>query len=130
MVTSLRPSDFANAGKRRVLFVGSAASLAGALVFVLSAIVMVVLWVGLLYQTMSWLGLGLGLLTSPVAAAYPFLHWMARGEFPTVIFLIWFAGIAGLAVTVTWAAWGRYKVIESDSRRRSPLTRVATDEVD
>lgn len=130
MVTSPRTREPANPDRRRAMRLGSAVSFAGAIVFVLSAATMVFLWVRLLHQAMHWTGFVLGLVTAPVAAAYPFLHWLAKGELPGVAFAVWFAGVVGLAATMTWTSWGRYRVLDGYAGRRSPLTRVATDEAD
>ena len=118
--------------QRRALFVGSVVSLSGAIIFVLSAATMIFLWVRLLFAAMGWIGILLGLCTSPIAVVYPFLLWFAHGDFPGLVFAMWLAGIAGLAVTMTWASYGRFRVLQPGPERRSGLSRttVVTDEVD
>jgi len=118
-----RDTRFARDTSRHVaLFAGTTLSVAGTLVFVASAITMVILWILLLTRAMGLLGLVLGLSTSPVAVAYPFLQWIARGDFPLVVFGVWVAGIAGLAVTMVWATYGRHRV--SRAVFRTPLPRA------
>jgi hypothetical protein len=90
------------------MLIGTVVSVAGMIVFVLSAGTMVFLWVRLLFLSMGWLGLVVGICTAPLGVAYPFLHWLARGDFPLLILVIWAVGIVGLVVSTAWAAWGRH----------------------
>lgn len=92
------------------MLMGTIVSLVGTLLFVFSAGTMIFLWVKLLFESMGWLGVIVGVCTAPLGVAYPFLHWLARGEFPMFFFAIWAVGIVGLLVSMTWAAWGRYHV--------------------
>jgi len=107
MVSPRDTSDARSRLGRVALGVGGVLSVAGTVVFVLSALTMVGLWITLFFRAMGWLGLVLGVTTSPVAVAYPFLHWFARGEFPVVVFVIWLSGIVGMVASMAWAVWGR-----------------------
>jgi hypothetical protein len=101
--------------RRAALLLGGIASIAGTVAFVASALTMVCLWVALLFETMGWLGVVLGVSTSPLAAAYPFLHWAARGEFPLLYFAVWSTGIVGMTASMAWAVYGRQRL----ARRRT-----------
>lgn len=110
MVHSRDTRSARDASRHVALLAGTTLSVAGTLVFVASAITMVVLWILLLTRTMGPLGLVLGVSTSPLAVAYPFLQWIARGELPLLVFAVWIAGIVGLTVTMVWATYGRHRV--------------------
>lgn len=95
-------------------------SVTGLLVFLASAVTMVVLWVSLLVQSMGWLGMFLGVITAPIAVVYPFLHWLARGEFHSLCFTVWIAGIAGIGFSLAWAAWGRHRMSTGSLDHNAP----------
>jgi hypothetical protein len=116
--------------ERRAVILGNTVSFAGAIVFLISALTMVVLWIRFMAQAMNWFGVLLGLLTSPVAVAYPFVHWFARSDFPGSVFTLWLAGLFGLIVTMTWASWGRYRLPAEAQDERSGAGVLATDEID
>jgi uncharacterized membrane protein len=109
-----------DASRHVALLAGTTLSVAGTFVFAASAITMVILWILLLTRTMGPLGLVLGVSTSPVAVAYPFLQWIARGDFPLVVFGVWVSGIAGLAVTMVWVTYGRHRVSRAAFRAHLP----------
>ncbi len=92
------------------LRVGTTVSVAGLLVFLTSSVSMVVLWVTFLFESMGWLGIFLGVITAPIAVAYPFVHWFARSEFHSLCFAVWISGIVGMGLSMAWAAWGRHWV--------------------
>lgn len=116
--------------ERPAVILGNTVSFVGAVVFFVSSLTMVVLWIRLLAQAMSWFGVLLGLLTSPVAVTYPFAQWIARSEFPGTVFAVWLAGLIGLIVTMTWASWGRYRLPSETQDERPGAGMLATDEID
>jgi drug/metabolite transporter (DMT)-like permease len=129
MATSPAPGISQERPGRRAILIGNAVSLVGAILFVVSAATMVALWVRLLFISINWLGLGLGLLTAPLAAAYPFVHWFAHDNFPGVIFVVWLIGVLGMTTTMAWASWGRYRALRpAQGRARGIIALVATDE--
>lgn len=115
MLTRLKLSPIIERPASRALVMGTVASIAGAAVFVVSASTMIILWARLLYHAMGLLGFVLGLLTAPIASAYPLIHWAAHSEFHLAIFGVWLAGLIGLSVTVVWVAWGRHRVIHGET---------------
>jgi hypothetical protein len=117
--------DVHGRSRRTLLMVGGIASIAGTLVFAASALTMVCLWVALLFGSMGVLGMLLGVVTAPVAVAYPFLHWAARGHFPVFYFAIWLVGIVGMVTSMLWAVYGRQRMSRSPSRGRGAAARRA-----
>ena len=71
-------------------------------VFILSGLAMLWLWVTAMWEWLSWPGLLLGLLSAPLAALHPFIRWLVDGTFPTSAFAIWAAGVAGLTISMLW----------------------------
>ena len=90
-----------------LLRVGNALSLLGFSVFVASALAMILLWIGLITARIGWLGVALGLVTSPAAVAFPFVHWLVEGVFSWTYFWLWAAGVAGVVVSMAWVEFGR-----------------------
>jgi protein-S-isoprenylcysteine O-methyltransferase Ste14 len=109
MFTPAGMSDPSERPRQSAILLGTVVSLTGMILFVLSAGTMVFLWVRLLFQTMGWPGLIVGVCTAPLGVAYPLLHWLARGDFSPLIFMVWAVGIVGLMASTTWAAWGRHR---------------------
>ena len=44
----------------------------------------------------KWLGVILGFLFTPGVAIFPIIYWVVEGEFPTLYFVLMFAGWFGL----------------------------------
>jgi hypothetical protein len=68
--------------------------------FVVSALIMIYLWITTMQLWLGWGGAVLALISAPLACLFPFIHWAVEGEAHWRHFAIWAVGILGIAVSM------------------------------
>jgi hypothetical protein len=85
-----------------VLRLGDIVGFLGLGVFVLSALLMIYLWISTMMSWLEWPGLVLGIITCPGAVIFPFVYWLVEGEFPSLYFALWAPGVTGVTIGLGW----------------------------
>jgi hypothetical protein len=112
--------SYPDPSRKPLVIAGTVLSVTGLAVFIASACAMLFMWVALMIELMGWLGAILGILTAPIAVAYPLLHWMVRGAVPPMILAVWAAGVIGALVSMWWASSGRQRFARGPFEQTAP----------